>query len=95
MADPIRVVRVRIEGRVQGVNYRAWTQETAMSLGLAGWVRNCRGGAVEALFAGVAGAVETMLERCRKGPLAARVAAVTIEQEGGEAPIGFEIKPTR
>jgi acylphosphatase len=95
MADPIRVVRVRIEGRVQGVNYRAWTQETAMTLGLAGWVRNRRGGTVEALFAGSAGAVETMLERCRRGPFAARVTDVIIEQEGGEVPAGFEIRSTQ
>lgn len=95
MADPIRIVCVRIEGRVQGVSYRAWTQEVAGVLGLSGWVRNRADGTVEALFAGPAEAVGAMLERCRKGPFASRVTAVTIQEEGGEAPAGFEIRSTR
>ena len=35
-----RTVTVRIEGRVQGVYFRAWTYETALSLGLDGTVQN-------------------------------------------------------
>jgi acylphosphatase len=94
MAEPMRVVRVRIRGRVQGVNYRAWTAGVAERLGLTGWVRNRSDGTVEALFAGADGDVETILERCREGPYAARVAEVAIEEEGGEAPEGFGIRPT-
>ena len=47
---------VVIRGRVQGVGFRAWTEYTALELGLQGWVRNRRDGAVEALF--VAGDLE-------------------------------------
>ena len=48
-------LRVVIEGRVQGVWFRAWTVEAASGRGLDGWVRNRRDGTVEALFAGPAG----------------------------------------
>lgn len=77
-------VRVIIKGRVQGVWYRAWTVETANGLGLAGWVRNRRDGSVEALFAGAAADVETMIARCQDGPPAARVDA--IERAPAELP---------
>jgi acylphosphatase len=72
----VTVCRVMIRGRVQGVGYRAWTEWTALDLGLEGWVRNRRDGTVEALFAGPQEAVEAMLEACRQGPPGARVAAV-------------------
>ena len=63
-----RAVRVRIEGSVQGVGFRYWTERVATELGLAGWVRNRRDGSVEALFCGPAEDVAEMLERCRDGP---------------------------
>lgn len=90
----IRTVRVRVTGRVQGVCYRAWTESTARALGLSGWVRNRRYGAVEALFSGAADRVEEMLERCRSGPPAATVDEVTVLEEGGNPPAGFAILPT-
>jgi len=90
-----RTVRVLIEGRVQGVGFRAWTEQAAAELGLAGWVRNRRGGAVEALFSGPAEDVARMLERCRDGPRAAAVTAVRVLEEGGAAPPeGFDVLPT-
>jgi acylphosphatase len=89
-----RSVRVRIEGSVQGVGYRTWTERVAAELGLSGWVRNCRDGAVEALFCGPAEQVAEMLERCREGPRAAHVTAVKIVAEGGDAPDGFDVLPT-
>src|SRR5258705_10330251 len=49
-AEVIRHVLIR--GRVQGVGYRAFAEYTALDHGLAGWVRNRRDGAVEAVFAG-------------------------------------------
>ena len=87
-------MRVRIEGGVQGVGFRYWTERVATELGLGGWVRNRRDGSVEALFSGPARDVAQMLERCRDGPRGARVTAVKIVEEGGAAPEGFEILAT-
>jgi acylphosphatase len=70
------IVRIVIRGRVQGVGYRAWTEDVALERGLAGWVRNRRDGAVEALFAGVQDDVRAMIEACREGPPGARVQAI-------------------
>jgi acylphosphatase len=74
MSDTI--CRVMIRGRVQGVGYRAWTEMTALEVGLEGWVRNRRDGTVEALFAGPADVVASMLDACRQGPPGARVEAI-------------------
>ncbi|MGA7324945.1 MAG: acylphosphatase [Rhodomicrobium sp.] len=87
-----RTVRVRITGRVQGVAYRAWTERNANALGLTGWVRNTRDGAVEAEFSGGAREVEDMLSRCRIGPRAAKVEEVSIVGEGGTPAAGFNIE---
>ena len=67
------MLRVVIRGRVQGIGYRAWTEVTAVEHGLEGWVRNCRDGSVEALFAGPKEVVLEMIELCRQGPPGARV----------------------
>ncbi len=91
---PARTVHVRIEGRVQGVWFRAWTAERARALGLDGWVRNRGDGSVEAVFSGPSEAVETMLGLCREGPPQARVDRVVMIQEGGGVAVGFSVKPT-
>jgi len=89
-----RTVRVRIEGRVQGVGFRHFTYCAAVELGITGFVRNRHDGAVEALFCGAPDAVAAILERCRRGPAGARVARVEIIGEGDDAPAGFVVLST-
>jgi acylphosphatase len=67
---------VLIHGRVQGVGYRAWTEDTARQLGLQGWVRNRHDGAVEAVFAGPGETVLKMVEACRQGPYGAHITGI-------------------
>jgi acylphosphatase len=87
------VMRLVIEGRVQGVGFRYALADEARELGLCGWVRNCRNGDVEAIVAGSAQGVDAIIAWARKGPPAARVSAVGVEPALGEF-TGFEIAPT-
>ena len=80
----IRSIRIRITGHVQGVGFRAWTEQRANALGLSGWVRNAENGDVEALFSGSQDAVNAMLAACQQGPRHARV--VRVELVGPAAP---------
>ncbi len=85
--------RLLIAGRVQGVGFRYAFADEARSRDLAGWVRNRRDGCVEAVISGPAPAVEAMVAWARRGPPAARVSAVTVEDAIG-APGAFEIVAT-
>jgi len=72
----MRRLEAVIEGRVQGVFYRASTETVARRLGLRGWVRNRDDGAVELAAEGDEAALGQLLEWCRRGPAGARVTAV-------------------
>jgi acylphosphatase len=89
-----RTVRIRIEGRVQGVAFRDWMDREARELGLTGWVRNRRDGSVEAVVSGDAALVEDMLERCRQGPPASCVSDVAVLAEEDASYARFEIRST-
>jgi acylphosphatase len=69
----IQQARFVISGRVQGVWYRASTQERAVSLGLTGWVRNLPDGRVEVLAQGPIERVQALIDWCHAGPPLARV----------------------
>lgn len=89
-----RTVQVRIEGRVQGVGFRAFIEMNADELGLEGWVRNRRDGSVEALFQGTPDVVENMLQRCQEGPPSSSVTRVEPIGEGVGVFESFEVRPT-
>ena len=90
----MRCVEALIEGMVQGVGYRAWTESTARRHGLSGWVRNRRDGRVEALFCGPQEAVQAMLKACESGPTFAKVRHIATREVDGPAPDGFSIAET-
>jgi acylphosphatase len=94
MREKLRTVHLRIDGRVQGVGYRAFVERQALALGLFGWVRNRHDGSVEAVLQGEPGTVAAIIELCRSGPAAARVDRVEIVGEGVGAYDGFEVRPS-
>lgn len=85
---------VMITGRVQGVGYRQWAAFEAGRAGLSGFVRNRVDGSVEALFAGSEGQVAAMIERCWRGPPAARVENVVEAAADVPSDPGFHVLAT-
>ena len=57
-----------VDGRVQGVGFRYFTQERAVHLGLTGWVRNRWNGTVELVAEGPKADLETLLRAVQRGP---------------------------
>jgi acylphosphatase len=87
--------RLRIEGLVQGVGYRAAMQDRAQRLGVTGWVRNRRDGSVEAVAQGSAETLERFVAWARQGPSAARVTSVLVSDAEDEQRLAhFEQLPT-
>jgi acylphosphatase len=90
-----RVLRIFVEGRVQGVGFRAFVAREAGRLGLEGWARNCRDGSVEIVTAGPAIAVDALVAAARRGPPASRVDALRLDDaeesalRDGAGDIGF------
>lgn len=88
------VRHLEIFGRVQGVGFRYHFSDQAQSLGIAGWIRNRRGGSVEAMIAGPPEAVETLIAWAKLGPPAAQVDRVDVSAAEGEFS-SFELRPTQ
>ena len=80
-------------GRVQGVGFRQFMVRTAHELHISGWVRNRADGSVEATIAGTPAAVQTMIERTRRGPSYAAVADLQLAVAHGSFD-RFEMLPT-
>ncbi len=67
------IVRFRASGRVQGVGYRAFAQDRARILNLAGWVRNDPDGAVSGEAEGSAVELAAYRDMLQDGPPWGRV----------------------
>ena len=83
---------VRVTGFVQGVFFRAWTQEKARALGVNGWVRNCSDGSVEARFEGPSDKVRWLIDLMRDGPSGSRVDHVHAREAAVEGLDGFDVR---
>jgi acylphosphatase len=86
-------VRLVVEGRVQGVGFRAWVLRRAHELGVRGWVRNCRNGDVEIEATGSLEQLEALRALLADGPPLAHVLRVR-EETPLRSPLGerFEIR---
>ena len=89
----MKSLRAVVRGRVQGVGFRAATEETARALGLGGWVRNMPDGAVEVEAEGPENALRELEQFLRRGPRMARVTGADFFwNENGHGQTRFEIR---
>ena len=86
-------VHVVVSGLVQGVGYRYFVYNKAMSLTLTGYVRNLFSGDVEIEAEGDRSLVEEFMKQIKVGPRAAHVADMKIEWiKCTETHSGFEVQ---
>ncbi|HTX90115.1 MAG TPA: acylphosphatase [Anaerolineales bacterium] len=78
--DPARV-HIWVSGRVQGVGFRAFVQQSGTIFGLTGWVRNIGYDQVEVVAEGSRPVLERFAEAVKTGPRASRVDDARIEWE--------------
>lgn len=80
-----------VSGLVQGVWFRAGTNDHARKLGLSGWVRNLPDGRVEVMAFGDKETVLELYEWLKRGPPRAKVSDVTFEEMDWQEHSGFTI----
>jgi len=82
----------RVRGRVQGVGFRYFVEQSAKRLDIRGWVRNLDDGSVEAYAVGTAAQLSDLAGLLWNGPRWAEVRGV----EESEAPLedysGFSVR---
>lgn len=71
MAD--KAVRVTVKGRIQGVAYRASTQQKATRLGITGYIRNVSGNEVEVLAQGTENDLSELISFLESGTSGAEI----------------------
>jgi len=82
----------RVEGRVQGVGYRAFVVTRAAALDLQGWVRNGVAGDVHLEAEGPRPALEQLVIDLKQGPPASRVREVHFEWAPVRGYCGFDVR---
>jgi len=68
--------RFVVQGRVQGVGFRAWTKAQALALNLHGSACNRSEGDVEVIVAGETADIDALARQLRHGPRQAQVRRV-------------------
>ena len=90
----MRRAHVIVSGGVQGVGYRYTMRMVAEEAGVAGWVRNRRGGTVEAEVEGTPEQVDEVLAWMAEGPPGSRVRSARVTDASPTGARGFEVRPT-
>ncbi|KZM23470.1 Acylphosphatase [Ascochyta rabiei] len=86
-------ISFKVDGEVQGVNFRSFTQKQAKSIGVTGFVSNASDGTVQGEAQGSEDKIKEFIQHLNKGPSAASVSGVEhndISSKSGES--GFNVQ---
>ncbi|MEM7027057.1 MAG: acylphosphatase [Pseudomonadota bacterium] len=86
-----KTMHVYVQGRVQGVGFRAATLRKAKALGLTGWVKNLTDGRVEVLASGELASLQQLEKWLNHGPRFASEIIVDVDWLEYESFKEFEI----
>nr|POE48151.1 acylphosphatase [Quercus suber] len=84
-------ISFKVDGTVQGVNYRSWAASKASSLNVTGYAQNTDDGSVVGEAQGDQGSLDKFVQHLNSGPEAAQVTQVEqkdIDTKSGDR--GFE-----
>lgn len=84
-------VEIVVNGRVQGVFYRASTLQKATAIGLSGWVRNLPSGQVLIQACGTDVEISELVAWCKTGPPMAAVQGVEVREIAPQDFRGFQV----
>lgn len=84
--------RFQIYGRVQGIGYRWFVQETGERYSLTGWVRNVENGSVETEAQGDMKSLELFVSDLKNNCRLALVRDISVTELPETNETGFEIK---
>lgn len=82
---------IKVKGKVQGVNFRYYTKQEALRLGIQGTVMNLDDGSVLVRAEGEPQLIETFINWCKTGPSMARVDGLEMEEVEVKGYTGFVI----
>ena len=92
---PVRV-HIWVKGRVQGVGFRAYVADSAIYIGINGWVRNVGWDGVETIAQGSRAQIDQFIQAVKTGPRSSRVVECKVEEEPAGAEFtSFEIDISR
>jgi acylphosphatase len=92
-SNPAQELHAVVQGRVQGVGFRYFVVERALSLGLRGYTRNRDDGSVEVLALGPRPVLENLLALLWRGPTSAHVTQVEADWDTPSTHVsGFHIR---
>lgn len=89
----MKTIRCIFKGKVQGVFFRAYTEDFANALNVRGWVRNLPDGSVEAIFQGEEEKIQEVIRKlCNEHPYARVSEVISSEIKTEEKFKDFKIK---